>query len=369
MFTLELTTQSPVGGFRAAVVRFSSNGGNFVQNTYDTTPVAFNAYVQAQTTSKDWVFSFSSDLAVTQLSNTSYAFYLKVYPDTGTGFFSVQHASGDSFAFEGVYTSTTRPAQGVHPSILAVASPEAIGALPVASPNMTNPNVTGTLACQNVTASGTLGVTGASTLASTTASSLTVNGATTLVGNLGVGGTATFLGNVALPRFQALLDPSLNGTVNAANLFGTSLNVSGTTTLGTTNAASLSLSGLFSGAAIMGTSVYASSGFTSVFGSFSATTSFQNLVSVAGRRGFLFLDGQSPINSSVLAYFSCISTNQCLSIVAQNGNAYSFANVGSSQGTGSMMINVGVSNANNLRVSATQSGTINWAIVYFPNTV
>ena len=40
MFTLELTTQSPVGGFRAAVVRFSSNSGNFVQNTYDATLVA-----------------------------------------------------------------------------------------------------------------------------------------------------------------------------------------------------------------------------------------------------------------------------------------------------------------------------------------
>ena len=51
MFTLELTTQSPVGGFRAAVVRFSSNSRNFVRNTYDATPVAFNAHVHSQTTS------------------------------------------------------------------------------------------------------------------------------------------------------------------------------------------------------------------------------------------------------------------------------------------------------------------------------
>jgi hypothetical protein len=227
----------------------------------------------------------------------------------------------------------------------------------------------GTTSLQNATVSGTPGVTGATTLAGTTASTLTVNGTTSLVGTLGVGGAATFLGNVTLPRFQALLDPTLNGTVNTANLFAQSLNVTGGTTLGTTNAASLTLSGLFSGAAIMGTSVYASSGFTSTFGTFSATTTFQNLISVAGRRGFVFLDGQSPINSSVLAYFSCISTNQCLSIVAQNGNAYSFANVGSAQGTGTMMINVGVSNTSNLRVSATQSGNISWAIVYFPNTI
>jgi len=47
-----------------------------------------------------------------------------------------------------------------------------------------------------------------------------------------------------------------------------------------------------------------------------------------------------------------------LSIVAQNGNAYSFANVGSAQGTGTMMINVGVSNTSNLRVSATANGNI-----------
>ena len=128
MFTLELTTQSPIGDFHVAVVRFSSNGGNFVRNTYDTTPVAFNAHVQAQTTSKNWFYDMSSDLAVTQLSNSSYAFYLKVYPDVGAGFFSVQHASGDSFTYEGLYTSTTRPAQGVHPTILAVATPDGIGA-------------------------------------------------------------------------------------------------------------------------------------------------------------------------------------------------------------------------------------------------
>jgi hypothetical protein len=176
---------------------------------------------------------------------------------------------------------------------------------------------------------------------------------------------------VTLPRFQALLDPTLNGTVNAANLFGQSLNVTGTTTLGTTNAASLTLSGLFSGAGIMGTSVYASSGFTSTFGSWNVTSTFQNFINVAGKRGFLFLEGVSPINSSILAFFSCIPTNPFLSKVAQNGNQYSFANMGSAQGTGTMMIDVGVSVTSNLRVCSvgTASGTVNWAIVYFPNTI
>jgi hypothetical protein len=357
--------QSPVGNFMQARLTFSTHDGAAAQYTYDTPPVVFNAWAEIQTTSIDWYYgTLATDVVVQQLSYTSYAFFVKVTPDNGVGFFTVYHSPPDTFAFVGTNAGSTRPSNGVYPMIGQPLTPDMIDAV-----SKNSPTITGTASLQNVTVSGTLGVTGATTLAGTTASSLTVNGATNLVGNLGVGGTATFLGNVALPRFQALLDPSLNGTVNAANLFGTSLNVSGTTTLGTTNAASLSLSGLFSGAAIMGTSVYASSGFTSVFGSFSATTSFQNLLSVAGRRGFLFLDGQSPINSSVLAYFSCISTNQCLSIVAQNGNAYSFANVGSASGTGSMMINVGVSNTSNLRVSATQSGTINWAIVYFPNTV
>jgi hypothetical protein len=218
---------------------------------------------------------------------------------------------------------------------------------------------------QNATVSGTLGVTGATTLAGTTASTLTVNGTTSLVGSLGVGSAATFLGNVTLPRFQTLLDPTLNGTVNTGNLFAQSLNVTGGTTLGTTNAASLTLSGLFSGATIMGTSVYASSGFTSVFGTFSASATFQNLLNVAGKKGFVFLDGQAPITSSILAYFSCITPNPCLSVVAQNGNAASFYNLGAAAGTGTVMINVGINTTSNIRVSGNQNGTIFWAVVYF----
>jgi hypothetical protein len=159
MCTLELTTQNPVGGFRAVVLRFSSNGGVFVKNTYDATPVAFNAHVQVQTTSHPSIYTLSSDLAVTQLSNTSYAFYVRIYPGVGTGFFSVLHTTGDSFTFEGVYTGTTRPAQGVHPDILAIASPDAIGAVPVL-----DPEVFGTLTCQDVAASGGLTVGGNSVI-------------------------------------------------------------------------------------------------------------------------------------------------------------------------------------------------------------
>jgi hypothetical protein len=53
--------------------------------------------------------------------------------------------------FEGIYTGTTRPAQGVHPFILAVATPDGIGALPVV-----NPTSYCTLSCKNLTASGTV---------------------------------------------------------------------------------------------------------------------------------------------------------------------------------------------------------------------
>jgi hypothetical protein len=106
-------------------------------------------------------------------------------------------------------------------------------------------------------------------------------------------------------------------------------------------------------------------GFSCVYGSFSATPTVQNLLSVAGKRGFVFLDGQSPNTSSIVAYFSCITPNQCLSILAQNGNAYSFANVGTAWGTGTVLINVGISNSSNIRVSANQNGTVFWAVVYF----
>ena len=79
----------------------------------------------------------------------------------------------------------------------------------------------------------------------------------------------------------------------------------------------------------------------------------------------MFLDGQAPNTSSMVAYFSCITTNPFLSLVAQNGNAYSFNNLGTASGTGTVLISVGMSNTSNIRVSANQNGTIFWAVVYF----
>jgi hypothetical protein len=321
MFTLELTTQNPIGGFRAAVVRFSSNGGNFVRNTYDATPVAFNAYVQAQSTSKDWFLEMSGDLAVTQLSNSSYAFYLKVYPDVGAGFFSVQHASGDSFAYEGLYTSTTKPAQGVHPFILAVATPDGIGALPVVNPNMVNPSVQGTLACQNVTASGTLGVTGATTLAGTTASSLTVNGAS-----------------------------SLQGT----------LNVSGFTTLGAAQASSFGVTNNITGALFQ-----ASIGFTSTSGTLStAASSSQTLYTLtANQRLLIFVETDTTNASSAVAYCSNLSGVVYMTIIARNGNAYSSQNFGSAF-VGSWNMNLFVLSTGAIRCSTTSAGSVRWNILF-----
>jgi hypothetical protein len=349
MFTLELTTQNPIGGFRAAVVRFSSNGGNFVRNTYDATPVAFNAYVQAQSTSKDWFLEMSGDLAVTQLSNSSYAFYLKVYPDVGAGFFSVQHASGDSFAYEGLYTSTTKPAQGVHPFILAVATPDGIGALPVVNPNMVNPSVQGTLACQNVTASGTLGVTGATTLAGTTASSLTVNGASSLQGTLGVTGATTLAGTTA---------SSL--TVNGASSLQGTLNVSGFTTLGAAQASSFGVTNNITGALFQ-----ASIGFTSTSGTLStAASSSQTLHTLtANQRLLIFVETDTTNGSSAVAYCSNLSGVVYMTIIARNGNAYSSQNFGSAF-VGTWNMNLFVLSTGAIRCSTTSAGSVRWNILF-----
>jgi hypothetical protein len=97
------------------------------------------------------------------------------------------------------------------------------------------------------------------------------------------------------------------------------------------------------------------------------------MINVSGRRGLIFLDGQGSIASSILAYFSCMTPNNFVSIVARNGNAYSYVNLGTAAGPGTMMIDVGMgsgSSAGNIRVSCVGStGTVNWAIVYFPNTI
>jgi hypothetical protein len=106
-------------------------------------------------------------------------------------------------------------------------------------------------------------------------------------------------------------------------------------------------------------------GFSCVYGSFSATASSATLLNVTGKRGFVFLDGQGLIGSSILAYFSAMTPYPYLSIVARNGNAFTSQNIGTANGTGTMLINATLNTSSDIRVSANQNGTITWAVVYF----
>jgi hypothetical protein len=325
MLRLDLTMQSPVANFTQARLTFSTNDGASAQNTYDTPPVAFNAWADLQTTSVEWYYgSLATDVVVAQTSNTSYSFFVRVTPDNGVGFFTVYHSTGgDAFTFVGTNAGSTRPLNGVYPMVSQPLDPTMIGA---ASSN--SPTITGTTSLQNLAVSGT--VNGTLRCQDVTAlSSL----------NVASGGFVAFPPNSVPIECISGLTSALAGKA----ILG-----------GTANFTSLTASSFVS-----------SNLFNSQFGSFPATTTFQNLLSVSGKKGFVFLDGQAPITSSILAYFSCVTPNQCLSILAQNGNAYSFANVGAAAGSGSVLINVGVSNTSNLRVSANASGTIFWAVVYF----
>jgi hypothetical protein len=327
MLRLDLVMQSPVANFMQARLTFSTNNGALAQNTYDTPPVAFNAWADIQTTSVDWYYStLGTDVVVQQLSNTSYAFFVRITPDNGVGFFTVYHSTGgDAFTFVGTNAGSTRPSNGVYPLVSQPLDPGMIGA---ASSN--SPTITGTASLQNLTVSGTV----SGTLACT---DLTASSSLSVASG----------GFVAFP----------NNSVPIECISGLTSALAGKATLG----------GSASFTSLTASSFVSSGLFNSQAGSFSATNPnvFGNLLNVAGKRGLLFLDGQAPNTSSMLAYFSCITPNPCLSILARNGNAYSFANVGTAAGTGTVLINVGISDTSNLRVSANQNGTIFWAVVYF----
>ena len=116
MLRLDLVMQSPVANFMQASLIFSTNDGAFTQFTYDTPPANFNAWADMQTTSIDWFYStLGTDIVMTQISNTSYAFFVRVTADNGVGFFTVRHSTGDAFTFVGTNAGSTRPSNGVYP--------------------------------------------------------------------------------------------------------------------------------------------------------------------------------------------------------------------------------------------------------------
>ena len=323
VFSLQVTTQSPLGGFRPAWIRFSTNNGNYVENSYDATPISFNAHVQVQTTSPGWWYdTLGTDIAVTQLSNTSYAFYLKVYPNIGTGFFSVQHSTGgDSFAFEGTYSSTTRPANGIHPTVAPLVTADQIGAA-----SSSSPTITGTLSCQNLAASGTVSIPdGSLSIADTFGLQTALNGKATLGANVNFGscdlvGSLTFGGN-------------LTGGPNSQ---------------------------------LSAYAINSSTGFGSLSGSLTTTSSSQTIYSFSAaseNRGFVVVEAASPNNSTVLGFFDSRSGNTFLTILARQGNATGATNL-STANTGTLNITLTCNTSGQLRLSTPSTGTCFWSIVF-----
>ena len=268
---------------------------------------------------------------IQQNSSTSYSFFFNTGTTPGVGFFTVQSQS--AFTYSGT-TSASGPTgcfiyptlmfqQGISTSGESTFVTDVIQAFSFQSQY-------NFFALQNAALETLLYLDNAG---STLNTPLTCTGAFTCPdASLSIAKTSGL--QAALDAKAPTASPSFTGTANAANLIASGF-------------------------------ITAVGGFSCQFGSFSATPVFGNLLNVAGKRGFVFLDGQAPNTSSMLAYFSCITPNQCLSILAQNGNAYSFANMGTASGTGTVMLSLGISNTSNIRVAANQNGTIFWAVVYF----
>jgi hypothetical protein len=288
-----------------ATVRFStSNGALFVRQGANSTPFYGEATI-AQ--SLNW--AATAAFAIQQNSSTSYSFYFNTGSTPGVGFFTVQSQS--AFTYAGL-TSTSGGPTGcfIYPTVLFQQGISSSGESTFVTDVIqafSFQSQYNFFALQNAAQETLLYLDNAG---STLSTPLTCTGAFTCPdASLSIAKTSGLQG--ALDEKVPTASPSFTGTANAANLIASGF-------------------------------ITAVGGFSCQFGSFSATNVFQNLLNVAGKRGFLFLDGQAPNTSSILAYFSCITPNPCLSIVAQNGNAYSFGNLGTAAGTGTVLMSVGI---------------------------
>ena len=306
---------------------------------------------------------------VAQNSNTSYSFYVKVTPDNNVGFFTVYHSTGDAFAFVGSDTGSTRPLNGAYPSTSQPLDPGMIGA---ATKN--SPTITGTASLQNLAVSGTVsvpsdslsipnvvGLSGAlsgkatlggpanfSTLSASSSLSVSTGGTVSFPTNAvtqdSVSGLVTalaakapinnptFTGTVTLPRFQVLQDPTLNGTIAGGNIFGTNISASA--------------------------SFFSSYGTTAL----AANTSSTFYTVGSNQRGLVFVDTDSTNASSAVGYFSNMSGVMYLSVLARNGNAFGFQNIGTAF-TGTWNMNLFCNSAGALRVSIPTAGSVRWNII------
>ena len=142
------TSGDTAGVFKAATLTLSTTD-LFGTVAYDDPSQLLGAHAELQTTTPSWG-TIGQDFVVQRVSETVYAIYFLNYPNHGTGFFSVQHPPGDAFSYSGTYHGTSLPPNGAHPMVLPLATPESIGAAPTDAATFT-----GTLACQDLTVSGT----------------------------------------------------------------------------------------------------------------------------------------------------------------------------------------------------------------------
>ena len=333
MLRLDMTTQSFPGTFQSARLLFSTNNGAFVMNTFDSTPVAFNAYADVQTTSIEWFYgTLATDIVVRQNSNTSYSFYVRITPDHGVGFFTVYHSTGDSFQFIGTNAGSTRPSNGIYPLVSQPLNPNQIGAA-----SSYNPSITGTFTCQNLTS------TGLTTLYDFSAS-----------------------GIVALPN-NAVAIESINGlqpALNAKASLGSNVNFGSCDLTG-----SLTFGGNLTGGPngqLSAFKIIGTNGFESLSGSLTTTASSQTIYTFSGasnNRGFVIVEALAPNNSTVMGFFDSRAGNTFLTILARQGNVTGTTNLSTANG-GTLNVTLTCNTSGQLRLSTPSIGTCSWSIIF-----
>jgi hypothetical protein len=76
------------------------------------------------------------------------------------------------------------------------------------------------------------------------------------------------------------------------------------------------------------------------------------------------VDTDTTNANSAVGYFSNVSGVMYLSIIARNGNAFGFQNIGTAV-TGAWNMNLFCNSAGAIRVSVNTAGSVRWNIVFF----
>ena len=157
-----MLTQHYYGGFRTAVLNFSTTNGVAVTVGYDGSLIA--AYADIQTTSAEWsAENLPGAWAVQELSQTSYAFWMRMPLFPGSGFFEAQISSTDVFTYSGTLTPSWPPNNSFNPTISNI-TPAQIGAATTADlalkANAASPTFTGVAQFSQVDVTGSIAFAG-----------------------------------------------------------------------------------------------------------------------------------------------------------------------------------------------------------------